>query len=192
MQPQQENRFKKGIWDKEGSTFVQRILFANNHEMLGYSRKIGFHERNDKDSLLINWILRMYRDGYLDPTNTNKDKIQFIEYYQNTRPDLTLIFRLHYDYPEWNPAFFGNKRLVSFINRFYLLIEKKTPVQEIYRTLYVRSHASETDPLDLSTMRFINERHLSTYCTKLIADGKRPQGEVEHFFHQYKQKFLAK
>lgn len=186
------NKFTRGIWDKTGSTFIQRIMFRNSQrEMLGYSKKVAFNERNDKDALLTNWILRMYRDGYLDPKNTSKDAIDFIEYYQNTQPEPTLIIRLYYTYPEWNPAYLSNKRLVNFINRFYDGIEKGHTATEIYNRLYIRSHSREADPLDLSTMRFSNERHLSNYCAKLMADGK-PQGEVEHFFHQYKEKYLTK
>jgi hypothetical protein len=189
-----DNKFKRSlVWDKDNSTFIQRIVFYHNQrEMMGYSKKINFHERNDKDALLINWILRMYRDGYLDPKNTRIDSIEYIEYYRNTKPHPTLIFRLFYKYPEWNPEFLGNIRLVNFINRFYDMVDKGKTVDEICKALYVSNYSKAVDPLDLSTKRFMNERDLTNYCSELITKNKAEQGAVTNFFHKYKEKFLSK
>lgn len=187
------NKFNKTLlWDKENSTFIQRIvLHQSRKEFFGYSKKIAFEEKNDKDAVLINWIIRMYETGYLDEKSTQRDKIEYIEYFRNDKPDPTFIVRLYYRYPEWNPAFLNNKRLVHFINKFYSMIEQGVGVAYIKKSLYINSRSKASDPLDLSVHRFSNERHLANFCADILNKQLRPEGEIQHFFHQYKQKYFS-
>ena len=93
--------FNQAAWNIYDSTFIQKIFLQNGFELSGYSKKVGFAKKNDKQALLINWIIRMRKAGYLD-CNCRKSrwKIDYIEYYINKQPYKEPILRLKYYYYE--------------------------------------------------------------------------------------------
>lgn len=186
-----EKGYAEGQWDTLDSTYMQKIYFKGNKApLIGYSKRSGYSERNDKLSLLTNWIIRMYTTGYLDPKNTTKDDIECIEYYFNKKAPPILIFRLYYDYAEWNPAYLDKKKLVDWIDRFYAMIEKGELPDNIYRAMYDKTRTRKEDPFDLSLKRFMNANHLAKYCSQLFRDGAYAAGEIERFYHAYWKKHL--
>ena len=96
----QKNAYFKAKKDNFNATFVQHIQFDNGKLIHGYSANRGFSEKNDKQAVLINWILRMHKVGYLDLNNNEKDLIIHIEYCLNLRSGERAILRLYYDFYE--------------------------------------------------------------------------------------------
>lgn len=189
------NVFKQGDWDKTGSTYKQIIVFSSGKVLVGFSKRMGFHERNDKIDLLTNWILRMYRDGYLEKNNQNKTDIDRIEYYINFRGQH--LMNLYYKYPEYmlDDLIIENeyKKLVIFLKKFYDMIDKGIQADEIYRKLYTKNRSSSAthDHLSLDKKRFDTLEHLRRYANDLKLERIRPPGEVDHFVIKYCEKFFG-
>ena len=181
-------------FDPYNSTYRHRILFADGvKELIGYSNKQGWIEREDKIIVLINYILRLYKAGYLDRYNYTKDKIECIEFYANDDSN-TRIFTLFYSYCEWEPSMIGRKdfgRLITFIERFYEMVEKNTSPSKIYETLYYRGRRKRTAPLDLEIHRFQNEADLMRHCQSVVERELAEPSEVEAFFRKYRDKYLT-
>lgn len=178
------------VWDKAHSTFVRIIYLKNGYNLTGYSKKVGRNERRDKIDLLTNWILRDLKNGYLDKCTTN-GKItptDRIEYHLKAGDTIEPIFNLYYDFPEWiNSKWLENKKLVSFINRFYTLIRKGANPTTIVNELEVRTRAPKQDPLDVSVRRFSNMIDLNTYIIHLRSGSDIPTEAINHFYNKYKE-----
>ncbi len=71
------------VWDRAHSTFLRIIYLMNGYTLVGYSKKVGRNEKQDKIDLLTNWILRDLKNGYLDRATTNPKitPLDRIEYY---------------------------------------------------------------------------------------------------------------
>ncbi|MEP0366866.1 MAG: hypothetical protein ABJN36_11395 [Cyclobacteriaceae bacterium] len=191
-----DNAFNYGDWDKIGSTYKQIIVFTSGKALVGFSKKIGFHERNDKIDLLTNWILRMYRDGYLNMKNPTRTEIDRIEYYNNLNGQH--LMNLRYEYPEvlcddinLNNEYY--KKLRVFINKFYDKVGTGVADHEIYRQLYVKTRKGKitNDLISIDQKRFENKDQLNLYARDLINIRKMPFGEVEHFVRKYCQKHFG-
>jgi hypothetical protein len=182
-------RFSRGKWDKENSTYMQIVQFKSGRSLAGFSKKIDFHERNDKVSLLTNWILRMLRDGYLDPSNTRVDPIECIEYYEVVTGEHLFNARYHtveiisenmYESEYYKP-------ILKFLEIMYALIDQGKSAAKIYEKLYVRSRQKTFDPLDHTKKRFMNIGMLSKYAQDLVETGKAEVGAVENFVVKYSE-----
>ena len=178
------------VWDKAHSTFVRIIYLKNGYTLTGYSKKVGRNERRDKVDLLTNWILRDLRNGYLDKNTTNNKitPIDRIEYYLSRGGAMEQIFNLYYDFPEWiTTRWLGNKKLVSFINRFYDLLRKGNDPTAIVNELEVRTRAPKLDPLDVSVRRFASVIDLNAYVIRLRSESDIPTEAIDHFYIKYKE-----
>jgi len=178
------------VWDKAHSTFIRIIYLQNGYTLTGYSKKVGRNERRDKVDLLTNWILRDFRNGYLDKNTTNNKitPIDRIEYYTKRGESIDPIFNLYYDFPEWiNTKWLENKKLVSFINRFYSLLRKGNNPSAIVNELEVRTRAPKQDPLDVSVRRFSSMIDLNTYIIHLRSASDIPTEAINHFYNKYKE-----
>ncbi|MEP5613719.1 MAG: hypothetical protein ABJP45_15815 [Cyclobacteriaceae bacterium] len=185
-----QNKFNDAAWDSELATYKQLIQFQNGKSIDGYSKKIDCTEMNDKISLLTNWIIRMYKKGYLDPNNPARDPISFIEYKHNRTGEL--ILRLYYNYCEWGESILEKRnigKLITFINRFYELISAGHSSAEIVSKLYDSKAKKSVKLYDLDAKRFSNEQELVRYCHVLIHEKGADIGRVKTFFHAYKTKF---
>jgi hypothetical protein len=182
------------VWDKAHSTFVRVIYLKNGYTLTGYSKKVGRNERRDKIDLLTNWFLRDLKNGYLD-VSTKNPKItptERVEYYFKNGEALEPIVNLYYDFPEWiNPKWMENRKLVSFINRFYSLIRKGATPTAIANELEIRTRAPKQDPLDISLKRFSNMLDLNAYVLRLRNESELPIEAVDNFYRKYKEKHLA-
>ena len=182
------------VWDKAHSTFVRVIYLQNGYTLTGYSKKVGRNERRDKIDLLTNWILRDLKNGYLDkltknPKITPTDRI---EYYFKRGDSLEPIVNLYYEFPEWiDMKWTEQRKLVSFINRFYALLRKGVSPSAISNELEIRTRAPKQDPLDISIKRFISMVDLNAYVLRLRNESDLPKEAVDNFYSKYKEKHLS-
>lgn len=180
------------VWDKANSTFMRLIVLSNGVTLTGYSKKVARNERNDKTDLLTNWILRDYKNGYLN-MRTNNEKItqlNYIDYFKKIDNDFEPIIKLTYTHPEWlSPTWMENRKLYVFINRFYDLILKGKDESFIINALEVRSRTSLQDPFNLSFFRFTSIRDLNAYVNKLKNQNDLSMEAIEHFYREYTKKY---
>ena len=182
------------VWDKAHSTFVRVIYLQNGYTLTGYSKKVGRNERRDKIDLLTNWILRDLKNGYLDkltknPKVTPTDRI---EYYFKRGDSLEPIVNLYYEFPEWvDMKWTEQRKLVSFINRFYALLRKGVDPSAISNELEIRTRAPKQDPLDISIRRFASMIDLNAYVLRLRNESDLPKEAVDNFYSKYKEKHLS-
>lgn len=182
--------YDQASWDEQGSTWVQIVYFKNGKIMQGYSKRVNFDEKADKIALLTNWILRMYKAGYLDKNNEGKTEIEYMEYFRNAmQPELVL--RLYYNtYELPDVALQENIQMRTFLKRFYELIELNKTPEFINTKLMVANRAAFENPLDLSVHKFIEPKMLFEYCRNLVIDKKASGGETKSFFQQYLSKYF--
>lgn len=188
------NAFKKAQWDKDNSTFYRNILLMGKPLLVGYSKKMGMHERNDKMAVLINWIIRDYESGYLDPKNNRVDRIEKVEYFEKSND--RHLFNLHYSYPEYvDPYLLEDdefKPVVDFLNKFYTLIKQGVATYEIRQKLYIKGRSRpKEDPLDVSKRRFAQFEDLRNYVADLLLAGRVTPKQAEDFVVRYSEKWFG-
>jgi len=182
------------VWDKANSTFMRLIVLSNGVTLTGYSKKVARNERNDKTDLLTNWILRDYKNGYLNRRTKNEKitQLDYIDYYKKTDNEYEPIIKLTYTHPEWlNPQWMENRKLYVFINRFYDFIEKGKDESFIINALEVRSRTALQDPFNLSFVRFTSIRDLNAYVDKLKNQKDLSMEAIEHFYRAYCAKYFS-
>jgi hypothetical protein len=182
------------VWDKTHSTYLRIIYLKNGYTLTGYSKKVGRNERINKVDLLTNWILRDFKNGYLDKATTNPriTPVDRIEYYTKKGDAYEPIVWLYYDYANWiNPKWTENRKLVAFIERLYFLIQKGKDAAAISNELEIRTRAPKQDPLDISIKRFLNLNALNAYMIHLRSESDLPQESIDHFYRKYKEKYFG-
>lgn len=180
------NSFNNAHWDKKNSTFRSEMMPLG---WIGYSRRIGHDEKKDINSLLSNWILRLYRDGYL--RDSKKPDIYELTFYHNHSNEF--VIKLYKNHAEWNPKFLANtsySRFVDFIEIFYQLINKNYNAEVIYDKLYVRSK-NNLDPLSLEHHRFATFNDLAAHCKEVFRRSLAEPGHIVQFYVSYAQKFFS-
>jgi len=188
-----QKKFKIAGWDNYDSTYIQSILLDNGLTLLGYSKKEGFAEKNDKQALLINWIVRMHKSGYLDVNHPDKKRrITEIEYFLNKHPHKTTILRLNYHYyecldVEWAMT---NKQVFQFLDTFYEALKSGDTTK--IKSLYVHKKIRFSDPFDLSMQRFITKKSLMDYCHRMITEKKFTKEQAKGFHQKYTEKYFTK
>jgi hypothetical protein len=181
------------VWDKINSTFIRIIYLKNGYTLTGYSKKVGRNERRDKIDLLTNWILRDFKNGYLDRSTDNPriTPLDRIEYAMQLNGKIDPIVNLYYDYPDWvGIKWMSNKKFQSFITRFYDMVLKQVTPSEIVNRLEVRTRAPRFDPLDTSIPRFTSMRDLNSCVSRLKSDGDFPDEAINNFYRSYKEKYF--
>ena len=184
----------ESIWDKTNSTYMRIIYLKNGYTLTGYSKKYLQNERIDKIDLLTNWILRDFKNGYLDKktANTKITELDRIEYFIKQNGTYSPVINLYYDFPEWvNLKWAEQRKFAAFINKLYNMIRRNTGVSEIVNALEIRTRSSARDPLDISTARFMGLPDLNAYVHKLISEGNLEGEAIENFYRKYKEKFLS-
>ncbi|NQZ77515.1 MAG: hypothetical protein HRT61_15645 [Ekhidna sp.] len=179
-----KNSFLKAEWDKKNSTFRSEMKPTG---WIGYSKKIDHPERKDSISLLTNWILRLYRDGYL--RESRKPYISEVSFYFNQTGEHIVTF--HWDCPEWNSSIMSDQRysrLVDFGDKFYDLVRSNTNPDIIYQKLYVRNVKS--NPFNLDLPRFSSKDNLASYCADLVRREQHVKGDVDEFYNKYVIKYF--
>jgi hypothetical protein len=117
-----ETKTKGPVWDKANSTYMRIIYLSNGVNLTGYSKKYMQNERRDKIDLLTNWMLRDFKNGYLDKRTSNQKitTLDHIEYFIKQNDSYHPIINLYYDFPEWiNHKWMDQKKFFYFIKRFY-------------------------------------------------------------------------
>ena len=181
-----DSTFHNAKFDKDDSYYMQEIKFINGKEIVGYSKKIGYAEKNDKDSLLGNWICRMYKDGYLDFTNETKDEIEYIKYYQNNVDEKgtnLLMLTLGYDYPVIEDLTLLTEKMARFLESFYHYVE--TQPTKVYQLLYDSKRQKIEDKFDTTKKRFLTKSHLEKYCRNLVEKNPKDRETIEDFWRKY-------
>ncbi|MCR9252078.1 MAG: hypothetical protein NXI20_16755 [bacterium] len=178
--------YKSAPWDSQNSTFKSVIYFRNGKTIPGYSKRQGFQEVANKQALVQNWVLRLYRDGYLDNQNARVDEVECIEFSVRSKGDYTHAFTLYQTYVEWNPDFYRDYLNDFFSNFYSLKRDRKDP----YELLYISTKSKKADPLDLSRHRFYTTIDLKNHCIRLIESNIRALGEVRNFYIKYSQKYF--
>jgi hypothetical protein len=72
--PDRRKTYLLANWDTFNSTFRHQINFTNGKSIIGYSRRRGFTEQQDKIVLLEGVICRLYQNKYL---SSNTESIHF-------------------------------------------------------------------------------------------------------------------
>jgi len=186
-----KNKFNKAAWDIYDSTYIQVISLKNGLEFMGYSKKQGFAEKNDKQAVLINWIVRMHKSGYLDANHFDKKrKITEIEYFLNTNPHKKPILRLFYGYYEALDTNWAmeNKEVFKFLDSFYDALKSKD-INKV-KSLYIYKKRGFNDPFDVSMKRFITKKSLRDYCHRMIEEKKFTKEQAIGFHHKYTEKYF--
>jgi len=189
----QKKNFKSASWDIYDSTYIQVIYLQNGKEFTGYSKRTGFAEKNDKQALLINWIIRMHKAGYLDESwPDTRRKVYNIEYYINHHPIKKIILSLYYKYYECLDSKWGmsNIRVIEFLDTFYNILNSGDP-QKI-KSLYVHKKTRYNDPFDLSQRRFITQKSLHEYCHRMMENNTFTQEQSLSFYKNYIEKYPFK
>ena len=185
-----KDKFQDASWDIYDSTYIQQISLQNGREFMGYSKKNGFAEKNDKQALLINWIIRMHKAGYLDAHHSDqRRRINSIEYFINKHPSKEEILRLRYGYYECLSPSWGieNRQVIKFLDEFYEALRQGNTSK--IKALYVYKKTRYDDPFDLSVQRFITKKSLHEYCTRMIEQQKFTKDQAINYYHQYQEKF---
>lgn len=184
----------EAIWDKKNSTFMRNIYCCNGYVFTGYSKKYKNNERRDKTDLLTNWILRDFKNGYLDKKTSNPKitEVDRVEYFQKRSERYEPIVNLYYDFAEWpDQKWMDNKKFFAFIYRFYDMIRKGIDATAIVNALEVRTRATRFDPLYLDTPRFSSMNDLNAYVYKLRQEEKEEIEAIENFYRKYKEKYFT-
>jgi hypothetical protein len=184
-QPEKKNAFNNAKKDSFNSTFIYKITFDNQKTIIGYSANSGFSEKNDKNAVLINYVLRMYKRGYLDYDNPPKDRIIKIEIFLNLRSGEKIIFRLFYDYFEGFEGFEDFGVFVKFLDSFYSDVQKRLPVQEIFNKYYRSDKSPTIEPFDYKYKRFITRKSLLNYCSQMYNKKIFTREQAMHFESKY-------
>ena len=190
-----EPKSKAPIWDKTHSTYMRIIYLSNGKSLTGYSKKYMQNERQDKIDLLTNWILRDFKNGYLDRNTTNPKvtAVDRIEFFIKHNGDYHPIINLYYDFPEWiNQKWVDQKKFIYFIQRFYSMIRQGLAVNQIVNALEVRTRASSKDPFDLTTPRFLGMADLNAYVLRLRNESSLEKEAIENFYRKYVEKYLTR
>ena len=186
----QKKEFKAAGWDVYDSTYIQQIYLQNGKEFTGYSKRIGFAEKNDKQAVLINWIIRMHKAGYLDKNYPDtKRRIYNIEYYLNHYPGKQIILSLYYDYYECLNSLWGitNIKVIRFLDNFYEELRKGN--SHNIKSFYIHKRTRYNDPFDLSQRRFITQKSLHDYCYRMIEKNTFTQEQALGFYRKYIEKY---
>ncbi|MCB0374783.1 MAG: hypothetical protein KDD04_02580 [Sinomicrobium sp.] len=183
-------KFGKASWDVFDSTYLQKIYLQNGNVLTGYSKRVGFAEKNDKQAVLINWIIRMHKAGYLDEFYPDaKRRIRSIEYCLNHHPYQRLILCLFYNYYECMDSRWGveNREVIYFLDNFYQAI-KRGDIHKV-KALYIHKKTRFSDPFDLSQRRFITRKSLNAYCRQMIKSNTFTEEQAKSFYAKYTEKY---
>ncbi len=197
------------------STFKRITYLKNGYTFVGYSKAKDLKyfdkdsnewitkeksEKKDKIGLICNWILREYKNGYLQinhPHKTETDRIEFSMHSPLGSLQYLPIVTLYYTFPDWaNSVWFGKKEFEEFekwIAKFYRLIKMQSPYDEMHRLLfYGRETNSQNkearDTFSTKHRRFSTIEDLNAYCATLRDEYAR--GEIMHFYNEYKAKYF--
>jgi hypothetical protein len=201
--------------DPLGSTYMRITYLKNGIIWKGYSKEKDIkyfdkesnqwitkvkNEKHDKMGLLCNWILREYKNGYLQINHPHKSELDRMEFYWHS-PFGSLqylpIVTLYYTFPDWdNSAWYGRKEFEEFekwISRFYKLIKMQSSYDEMHRLLFYQREAklqnkSARDPFSTKHKRFSTVEDLNAFCSTLR--DLHPRGEIMHFYNEYKAKYF--
>jgi hypothetical protein len=181
-----KNAYTKAKKDNYNATFKQIVLFDNGKAMTGYSANAGFSEKHDKQAVLINWILRMHKAGYLDLTDTSKDLIVHIEYFLNLVSGQRILLRLYYDYYEVldpNPNYAS---VIAFLDDFYADIKRGFTSQQLYSKYYRSDRTKIIDPMDFKFKRFYTLKSLEKFCASMVDKKQFSNDQALYFARKYR------
>jgi hypothetical protein len=185
-----KNFYNNAKYDKDHATFEQIIFLSNGKQFIGYSKKMGYDEKADKVALLKNWILRMFKAGYLNPENIGTQKeIDQIDYFLNDhikQPILILKYD-HYEvvHPEWAT---NNFKIIQFLDTYYLYI-KNQDYHKITR-LFDYSKGEKMNKLDLNVQRFMSEKALTNWCKSELEKNTYTPQELRSYWKQYNHRYF--
>ena len=185
-----KDKFQDASWDIYHSTYIQQISLWNGKVFTGYSKKNDFAEKNDKQALLVNWIIRMHKVGYLDANHHEpRRKIDSIVYFINRYPAKQEVLKLKYDYYECLNAKWGfdNRQVIQFLDDFYEALKSGNTTK--IKAMYIYKRTRYEDPFDLTAQRFITKKSLHEYCTRMLEQKKFSQEQAISYYHQYQEKF---
>lgn len=182
-EPQKKTAYSESQHDSFSSTYFYKFLFKNGNIMPGHSQRVGFTEKTDKQHVLINWTLRMYKIGYLDYHNPTKETIDKIEVYLNAREGKKLLFVLFLDYYEVHTEHSAFMVYAQFLDKFYESIRKKEDVKTIYYKYFCNEKSEKIDPFDIKKRRWITSAALANYC-KIMYDKKVFTLEQAQYFER--------
>ena len=216
-----KRQFKAAKYSREFSSFMFVWHFSNNtRSMPGYCTREGSFEKYDKEAVLINYIMRMFENGYLDRENNRVDLIDYAELYDirhEHKRDPKFMCEMHYTYTKWSPEYLDNQmaRVSNVVEQWQeLMIFKYSEIEKmrksgaaahrieefnytmntkIYAKFYVKSRSkkpSELEVFDLSHMTLKTPSALAQFCI----DKKReyPAEQVDSFARKYAERYFNK
>jgi hypothetical protein len=177
-------------YDQSNSTFKQIIYLTNGKFFVGYSKKLGYNEKVDKVALLKNWILRMYKSGYLNKINIGTQKeIDEIHYFINDHIEAPLLTLNYSSYEvsniEWCTS---NFKIIQFLDTFYNYI--RTDKEFKISRLFDYSKGEKLDKLKTDTKRFLTHKALYNWIKSEIEKKDFTTFELSNFYNSYKIKYF--
>ena len=182
-------KFTDAPFDKQDSTYMQKITFVNGKVILGYSKRVGFAEIVDPTNCITNFILRMFRDEYLRPSQ-KVDPVESITYSLN-KPPYDWIVTCYYRYFDLSSEWILNKRFSNWITSFYDDINAGKSTEYIIKKYYRSGRVSNIDELNFNNHAFTRPDHLVKYAVKLHESGKYPPEQIKHFYINAKEKYFS-
>lgn len=184
-----QDKLKTGKWDTFYSTYYWVIHLDKNHpantteKLVGYSKRVGEHEAQDKDQLLKRKILNLFLNSYFK-------RMTRIEFFMRTEfaidkkrdPNILNLFPTHYDIPELNHDIVF-KRWGVFLKDFYDRVNKNKSMDGILPK--ARGLKNPDDFLNTDNYEFKNVGQLYAHAARCITHG-HPPGAVNDFILKYK------
>ena len=177
-------------YDQANSTFKQIIYLTNGKQFIGYSKKLGYNEKADKITLLKNWVLRMYKAGYLNQANKGTQKeIDEIHYFINDHiatPILTLNYK---SYEVVNIEYcHENFKIIQFLDTYYDYINNGNEFK--ISRLFDYSKGDKLNKLDVNVKRFLTHKALYNWIKSELEKNTYTKSELSNYYNAFKTKYF--
>lgn len=157
-------------------------------KMTGYSKFQGHDEAKDKRQLLMRKVIMLYTTGWLNKSTQICMYCRVGEFIDKKRDEM--MFVLKRDHVELSPRYLQDFELVRFFEKFYQMLRSGKDVKTLLPAPKAHFSKDEYLNIDLQHPRIgTDEMKLNNYCARLIRNG-HAFGAVNHFFTQYKEKYL--
>ena len=174
-----------GRFDSVNSYYQHKINLCNGKQLTGYSKGLLTKEMHDKTVLLERIIIRLYNNGYFEPT-----RVQSIQFFLNNNfesNELILILRSkNYSFGN-NLEIVKNPRLYTFLTRLYAQINAGNIITKSLS--HKPGIALESKIMDVSKKFLKDDVELHKYLLKLRNEGIE-EGNIYNFYFKYRSKWF--
>ncbi len=200
MSNYQSQQSKKAAWldlspDRQNSTYKHELRLTGNRTYLGYSKKMGRNEAQDKIYVLKKTIVGILPKYIEDNSLVFLDiiKLSHGSGGQLIESPLLLINNkdvfFSHDFPEYG----CDAELMGWIKKLHEAILAKDPQAIKNLTLPKKNYKDHEDELfNDDPRRFLTYEALKDYCTSLKTEGKTPIGRLRAFYDKYLEQHFTR